>query len=172
MGGAITFDDGLYSIHADTTKTSVWTITDDDIYEFGDIQIDVDSADLYGSISAEYGDSNDAGKVNITPTYTADSAKRKTSVSLLFASQSHSAQILAYRALVNSRAGAPFSLSVSDAALWLTPFKDLITISSTALPLINGDYKVLQVDLQQVGCAIKLQRYDSAAYNNPTGYLV
>lgn len=172
MGGAITFDDGVYSIHADAAKTSVWTVTDNDIFEIGEIKHDIELADLYGSISAEYFAADDAGKQNITPTYTVDSAGRKTTISVPFAAATHSAQILAYRQLIRARTGGEFTITLSDAALWLTPFADLITISSTAIPIINGDYEVVQIDLQQYGAAVKLRAYNSAVYAAPSGYLV
>lgn len=172
MGGSITFDDGVYSIHADAARASVWTATDNDILEIGEIQHDIETANLYGAVSAEFFDANDAGRSNVTPTYTIDAAQRKTSANFTFCAASHSAQILAYRQLVKSRQGGEFTIVLSDAALWLTPFVDLITISSAALPIIDGDYEVQQVDLQQHGCAVKVRRYASGAYAAPAGYLV
>lgn len=172
MGGALTFNDGLYSIHADAARTSVWTVTDADILEIGEIQHDVELANYYGAISAEYFNADDAGRSNVTPTYTVDSALRKTTASFPFCSAAHSAQILAYRQLIKSREPGEFTITLSFAALWLTPFADIVTISSTVLPIINGDYEVVQVDLQQTGCAVKLRKYSSSAYADPAGYLV
>jgi len=172
MGGALTFEDGVYSLHADAARTSVWTVTDNDIYEIGEIQHDVELANLYGAISAEYFSADDAGRSNVTPTYVADATGRKTTAAFPFSATTHSAQILAYRQLVKSRTGGEFTILLSDAALWLTPFADIITISSAALPIIDGDYEVIQIDLQQVGCAVKLRKYASSAYADPTGYLV
>jgi hypothetical protein len=172
MGGALTFNDGLYSIHADAARTSVWTINDADIIEIGDIQHDVELANLYGAISAEYFSSNDAGRSNVTPTYTVDATGRKTTAAFPFSATNHSAQILAYRQLIKSREGGEFTITLSDAALWLTPFADLVTIASTALPIIDGVYEVLQIDLQQFGCAVKLRKYSSTAYAAPSGYLI
>ena len=171
MGGAITFNDGVYSVHADAPRTSVLTITDADVLHIGEVSFDVATDEQFGAISAEYFNADDAGKKNTSPQYVIDATGRATALSLLFCDQSHSAQILAYRALVKSLAKRTITLTVSDAGLWLLPHIDNVTINSAAAPMLNGEYEVTQVDLTVAGAALKLREYAPSAYADPATYL-
>jgi hypothetical protein len=171
MGGAVTFNNGKYSLHADTAKTSVWTVTDDDVYQVGDLSLDVETDSTFGIISAEYYSADDAGRRNTTPQYEADPLGRATALSLLFSATSHSAQVLAYRALQKSLAPRSLTLTVSDAGLYLLPHVDAIAIDSVAAPFLNGVYVVEQVDLTGTGAALKLREYAPTAYAAAPTYL-
>lgn len=176
FGGVIIFNDGKYGIYADEAKTSVWTITDQDIIEFGEFTHAGELRNTWNAIKARYYDADQGGVQVTTPVYedsTAVAAEglRETSVELKFTPSSHSAQILAYRTLQRSRDGRTLSLTVSDAGLFVRPF-ETITLSSAAAPFLNGTYEVIQVDLAQVGCIMQLRGYASAAYDTPSGYLV
>jgi hypothetical protein len=172
FGGSLTFEDGLYCLYADAPRESVWTITDHDVIAFSEIAHDVDTADLFGKISAEYYDADDAGRRAFTPEYVADVAGRKTALSLLFAGSSRTAQIAAYRALHKSRAPRSFTLTTHDAGLWLSPGKDAVELAFTSLPWLNGKYAVDQVDLTQQGAALKLRSYSATAYADAASYVV
>lgn len=176
FGGVIVFNDGKYGIYADESRSSVWTVTDDDIIEFGEYTHAGELRNTWNAIKARYYDSDQGGVQITTPVYedsTAISAEglRETSLDFKFTPASHSAQILAYRTLQRSRDGRTLSLTVSDAGLFVRPF-ELITVSSDAAPFLNGTYEVIQIDLAQVGCVMQLRGYASAAYDAPSGYLV
>lgn len=172
FGGAITLDNGLYRIDADQARTSVFTITDDDVLAVGDLTHAAATEDLFGAISAQYYDINDSGQQATTPVFAVGAGdQRETTVALSYSAASHSAQILAYRALMKSRAGKTLSLTITDAGIYLLPFVDLVTVASTAATFLNGTYEILQVDLQPEGVTLRLREYAPTAYADPATYL-
>jgi hypothetical protein len=173
FGGAITLDNGLYRIDTDQARTSVFTITDDDILGVGEFQHAVSTEDLFGAISAQYFDINDSGQQATTPVYAVGAgAQRETGLSLPYCAAAHSAQILAYRALMKSRTDKAVSVTVTDAGLYLLPFVDVVTIASDVATFMNGTYEILQVDLQPEGVTLRLREYAPSAYADPATYLV
>lgn len=175
FGGAITFSDGVYKLYADAARASVWTITDDDIIELGEYTHSADPENVFNVISASYFDKSDSGQTTMTAVYedaaAATEGVRETTIRLPFTPAVHSAQILAYRALARMRNGRALTIAVSDAGLWLEAF-DVVVISSTSYPAYNGTWDVVQVDMKDVGVELTLKEYVSAAYDDPTTYLV
>lgn len=175
FGGAITFSDGKYKMYADAARSSVWTITDDDILELGEYVHSAEPENVYNVISASYFDAADEGATTVTEVYedaaAATEGVRETTIRLPFTPAVHSAQILAYRALARMRNGRTLTVTVSDAGLWLEAF-DVVVISSTTYPAFDGTWDVVQVDMKDVGVELTLREYVSAAYTNPTTYLV
>jgi len=96
---------------------------------------------------------------------------RETSLDLRYAAKTHSAQILAYRELIRSRAGKRTTLTLSDAAIYLQPL-DRVTLSSSDASFLSGSYEVMQVDMAQFGVIVQLREYASDAYADPSTYLV
>lgn len=175
FGGAITYSGGAYKIHADAARSPVWTITDDDILELGEYQHSVEAGQRFNVISASFSNADDSGLTNVTTPYVdpAESSEgtRETSIDLPFTPKSHSAQILAYRALKKMRNGRQLTVRVHDAGLYLDAF-EVVTVASTEFPACNGTYEVLQVDMAEEGAQLTLTEYVSAAYASPSGYLV
>lgn len=176
FGGALIDVDGKLGLVVDGARTAVWTITDDDIVEFGEFVHAGDYADTFNAVKAHYFDALSDGKEATTPVYeiaaavTADGL-RETSIDLSFVPATHSAQILAYRELQRSRAGKRLSLTLSDAALFLAVL-DRVAVTSTDASFVNGDYEVVQVELAQFGAVVHLREYPTAAYADPSTYLV
>lgn len=171
IDGALLFVEGKYTLFAAYDRASVWTVTDDDILELPEFPHDSEAASRFGSIKAQYYDASGAGTNTTTPVYELVAGGRETSLALPFTSESHSAQILAYRALQRSQKAQTFPVTVSDAGLWLNPF-DVITIASSGLSFLSGTYEVLIIDPIQDGATLLLRPYSSEAFNAPSGYLV
>jgi hypothetical protein len=175
MGGSVYFADGKYCVRADKARSSVWTITDDDIIEIGEFVHEAEQGDAPNTIKARFQDADDDGVSVFTEPYEAAGASgeptQEVVLSLPFTARTHSAQIIAYRELIRARDGRALSLQVSDAGLYLEPL-DVVTISSTAAPWLNGVFQVIQTDLESPGCRLQLRGYDADAYTDPGGYLV
>lgn len=174
--GHITYSDGLYKIVADTARTSVWTITDDDILEVGEYIAAADSGAMYNTIKGLYTDVSDASRSTEAPVYedsaavTAD-GRRETALNVPWCAAKHSAQILAYRKLYELRNGRRAALRVTDAALFLDAF-ELVTIACTAFPFLNGTWQIDMSELADEGVVLNLREYVSQLYTNPTTYLI
>lgn len=176
FGGVLINVNGKIGVRLDEERSSVWTVTDDDIIEFGEFTHASDAADTYNAIKARFFDADNNGIEATTPVYDlpysiAEDGLRETAIDLRFCAKTHSAQILAYRELFRSRAGKRLRLTLSDAALYLQAL-DRITIQSDAAPFVDGDYEVVQVDLSQFGATVQLREYPTDAYANPSTYLV
>lgn len=175
-GGILIDVDGKVGLRLDGARSSVWTVTDDDILEFGEYVHEGPYDSLNNAIKARFFDAADDGAEATTPVYEITAAQavegvRETSLDLRFTAASHSAQILAYRELYRSRAGKRLTLTLSDAALELQAL-DRITIASTDAAFINGDYEVVQIDLAQFGATVQLREYPADAFADPATYLV
>lgn len=172
--GRITYSDGQYKIIADAARSSAWTITDDDILEISEHTHGASSADAYNAIKALYADSDAADRETTTPVYdisaTVVEGLRETAVRLPFTQTSHSAQILAYRRLLELRNGRRLAIRVHDAGLFLDAF-EVVTIASTGATFINGTWQIDQIDIADVGVVLTLREYVSALYTDPTTYL-
>jgi Putative phage tail protein len=173
FGGGLAFDDGKYTCIVDKSKMSVWTITDDDIFEVGRIVHGPER--LFNTIKATYFDADALGRPGTTPVYSvpgaiASEGEVATSVALPCVATSVSAQILAYRALINGREFRMLTLTVSDAGLWLLPF-DRVTVNSAAAPYLTGEWKVLQRDAVEIGVLLVLTNYSENAFADPLTYL-
>jgi hypothetical protein len=97
---------------------------------------------------------------------------RENLLDLAWTPDSHSAQILAYRNIQQNRDGRVATLKLHDAAMYLSP-RDIITITSTKRPFLNGTWEVIQKDVDAAGVVIALRGHDSASlYASPSGYLV
>lgn len=169
--GRLVYQDGKYGIVADAAQSSVWTVTDTDILEIGTVKHGADSNAYFGAVSAKFYDSQQGGVQDETPVYEAEAGQRETSVTLPFTDRSHSAQIIAFRELIEGRDGRSMDLLLTDAAIYLSP-GERITIASVATPFINGEFKVEQVDLATPGVRVTLKGYTAAAYVDPATYLV
>lgn len=173
-GGALYLADGLYTLRADIARSSVWTITDDDVYEIGEYVHEAEQGNAPNVIKARYADAGEDGVDVITPAYDEASATGEpiieTVLALPFSATSHSAQILAYRELQRARDGRQLSVTVSDAGLFLEPL-DVVTMASDAADWLNGDFQVMQIDLAQTGCILTLRGYNSTVYTDPADYL-
>lgn len=176
FGGVLIDVDGKIGCAMDGARSSVWTITDDDILEFGSFDHAGDVTRTYNTIKARYFDGGSDGVESVTEAYeipgaVATEGVQETTIDLRFTPGAHSAQILAFRELHRSRAGKTFSLTVSDAGLYLQQL-DRVTIASDAAPFVDGDYEVVQVDLAQFGAVLQLREYPADAYADPATYLV
>jgi hypothetical protein len=174
--GRLNLQDGKFAIVADAPRSPVWTVQDLDILEIGEYQFATDARNLFNAISANYYDSNDAGRRSTTPPFElgpeiAAEGLRETSVNLPFTDQASSAQIIAFRELMQARDGRALTLRLIDAALYLSP-SDIIEISTTFAPFLNGQFEVIQVDLADVGVMVTLRGYSAAVYADPSTYLV
>lgn len=169
--GRITFQNGKYAIVADEARDSVWTITDDDILEFGEFKHAAAIDEVYGAISAGFYDAAQGGLRETTTVYEEEAGQRETNIMLAFTARSHSAQIIAYRELLQMRDGRGVVLRLIDAACYLAA-GERVTIASTAAPFMNGEYEVLQVDPETPGVRVSLRGYVEDAYVDPTEYLV
>lgn len=170
MDGAILYADGQYKLYADAPRSSVWTITADDILDIPEFPFDNEARERFGAVRAAYYDATSGGKNTTTTVLELVSGGRETSLALPFTSESHSAQILAYRSLKRSQKSQTFNITVTDAGLWLDPF-DVITISDDAMAFLNGAYIVLHAEPAQEGVTLLLRPYDATVYNDPAGYL-
>lgn len=176
FGGVLIDVSGKIGCRMDESRSSVWTITDDDIIEFGEFAHAGAYENTYNAIKARFFDADSDGAEDTTPVYEmtyeqALEGLRETAIDLRFAAKTHSAQILAYKELMRSRAGKRLSLTLSDAGMYLQAL-DRVTISSTDASFINGDYEVLQVDLAQFGVIVQMREYPTDAYASPSTYLV
>lgn len=174
--GVITFSDGLYKIVADAPRTSVWTVTDDDILEVQEYVHSASITQAFGSIKASFYDSGDAGRQSQTEPYDdaiaiAAGETRETAIDLPFCPTSHAAQILAYRKLKELRSGRRLTLRVSDAAIALDAF-EVITVASASAPMFDGEYQVDLIDMAETGYILQLREYVPTMYGDPEGYLV
>lgn len=173
--GHITYSDGKYKIVADAARSSVWTITDDDILEIGEQIHGAGKAEAYNSIKAIYSDSDAASRELTTPVLdlsaTFSEGLRETSIRLPYTPATHSAQILAYRKLYELRNGRRLTLRVHDAGLFLDAF-EVVTVTTTGTTFINGTWQVDQIDIADVGVVLTLREYVSTLYTDPTTYLV
>ena len=172
--GHIIYSDGLYKIVADAARTSVWTITDDDILEVGEYIASSDSGELYTTIKTIYASASDASRTTESKVYEDAAAvtvegRRETAIREPFCAAEHSAQILAYRKLYEMRNGRRLAIRVSDAGLFLDAF-EVVTVSSTAFPFLNGTYQVDMTELVEEGVTLTLREYVSQLYTNPTTY--
>lgn len=174
--GKITYQDGKYALVPDRARASVWTVRDADILEIGEYTHATESRALFNAISASFFDSATGGRRTTTAPYELAAAitaegLRETTIDLPFTALDHSAQIIAYRELMQLRDGRACAIRLTDAALYLSP-ADRITIASAEAPFLNGDYEVLQVDLADVGALVTLRGYNPDVYTNPSEYLV
>lgn len=169
--GRITFQNGKYAIVADEARDSVWTITDDDILEFGEFKHGAAIDEIYGAISAGFYDVAQGGLRETTEVYEAEAGQRETNIMLAFTARSHSAQIIAYRELAQMRDGRAVVLRLIDAACYLAA-GERVTIMSLAAPFMNGEYEVMQVDPESPGVRVSLRAYVEDAYTDPSEYLV
>lgn len=174
--GHIIYADGLYKIVADESRSSVWTITDDDILEVGEYIASADSGELPNTIKTIYSDSDENSSTVESPVFEDSAAvsaegRRETAIREPFCATTWSAQILAYRKLKELRNGRRLAIRVSDAGLFLDPF-EVVVVSSTAFPFLNGTYSIDMSELADEGVVLSLREYVSALYDNPTGYLV
>lgn len=173
--GHITFNGGKYAIVADDARSSVWTVTDDDILEIHEWTAATETRHMYNAVSAAYYDVGLGGARTTTAPYemteAATEGLRETSVSLPFTPDNHSAQINAYRNLIEARDGRSIVMRLTDAALYLLP-TEVITIDSDDAAFLNGDYQIVQIDLADVGAIVTLRGYDSDVYADPSTYLV
>lgn len=170
FGGAITFEEGLYSIRADKARSPVWTVTDADILALTEITFEADAAVKFDAIKGVYYDAAGDGTRVTTPVIELGAGARETSVDFAFAASSEGAQIVAFRKLSYDRDGGSISIILSDAATSLVP-TDVITVSSAVFPFANGNWQVLQVDIAEVGCIVTARRYVSGAYVDPATYV-
>lgn len=172
FGGVLTFVDGKYEIHADKDRASVHTFSDDDILGLEQYQFAAAPEDIFDAIKAVYFDTSNNSRRNTTPVIeiAGAAAPRETSIELPFTPETHSAQIIAYRALQEGRNGGEIVLRMSDAALYLNP-AEVFTINSDALSIINGEYKCVQVDLAPIGCIVVAKKKVADAYATPSTYL-
>lgn len=174
FGGALYYSDGLYKIRADEDTASVWTIEDADILGIGEFVAEGDTVSTPTAIRAKYFDQQDEGDENISPVYesalVATEGYREKTINVPFCSQNHSAQILAFRHLAYAQDGRAVNLTLRDCAIYLEPF-DVVMISSETAPFLNGDYRVMQVDLVDQGVAVTLQGRPSGAYAAESTYL-
>lgn len=176
MRGYLRFYDGKYVLIADQERTSVWTVTDDDILEIGDYVHASETHLRFNQIKSVYYDSDGESERKTTPVYThtagvtADGGVRETSLTLAYTSSSVSAQIIAYRELITGRDGRTLSIRVSDAGMWLG-IGEVITLDSDAFPFINGSFEVVQIDPAEVGCTLSLRAYVADAYASPADYI-
>ena len=165
-----------FYLRADEERTSVITITDDDIIALGEYVHEGETRTTPNAIKATYYDADDAGTKQTTPVYedtaavSADGGLRELVISCPFTPYSHSAQILAYRELRRARDGRQLTLQLNDIGLFLQPL-EVITISSTSAAFLNGDYEVVQVDVAEVGASLILRGYAADAYDDPDDYL-
>lgn len=176
FGGVLVDVNGKIGCIMDGERSSVWTITDDDILEFGEYVASNAHANTFNAIKAKFFDVDSNGEETTTPVYELTYAQateglRETSIDAPFVAKSHSAQILAFRELMRSRAGRRLTITVHDAGLYLQAL-DRVTLASTDASFVNGDYEVVQVDLAQFGAILQLREYPTAAYADPSTYLV
>lgn len=169
--GRITFQNGKYGLVADAARSSVWTIGDRDILEFGEFKHAASDAELFGAISAQFFNAEQGGLRDTTETYEEEAGQRETSVMLPFTPLTHSAQIIAYRELVQMRDGRGMVLRLTDAAIYLSP-GDRVTMDTSTWGFANGEYEVLQVDLDTPGVRVTLRAYVADVYADPATYLV
>jgi hypothetical protein len=174
-GAVITYSGGKYGLAIDEAKTSVWTITDSDVIEVGEYQAAGNTDETPTAVKARFYDQDNSGLQATTPTYLdaaqATEGYREAVLDLGFTPKNHSAQILAYRDLQKARDGRRLELVVSDAGLYLQPL-ERVTVSFDNASFLNGEYSVVQVDLDQNGCILSLVGYVAGAYTDPTTYLV
>ena len=171
FGGAITFEDGLYSIRAEKARSSVWTATDADIKALGEMQFEADAAVYFDAIKGVYYDAAGDGRRLTSPVQVLGGGARETSIDLPFVDSSRNAQVLVFRKLTYDRDGGLISITFSDAALSLVP-TEVFTISSVAFPFANGNWQVIQIDVADVGCIVAARRYVSGAYVDPATYVL
>lgn len=173
FNGAVVFSNGKYGIKADKTRAPIWTVTDADILAIEDIAHDVPIENRFSAIKGVFYDADNLGRRTTTPVHevTGETITRETAVDLPFTPDNHSAQILARRSLYLTREALPLTLRLHDPAAYLEP-ADVITIDSDALPVIDGQYQVMQVDLADRGVVVTLRKLVSAAYADPSAYLI
>jgi hypothetical protein len=169
--GSIAFVDGKYGVYVDTARASVLTIVDDDIIEVGEYEHEPPPEALFDTISATYFDVDDDGLEKTTPAYSLGLG-RETVTQLPFAASNRTAQIVARKSLLKSRAGRAVTITVSDVAAAIVPFADAVTITSDAAPWLDAKYEVLQVDFTAEGVSLKLREYAAAKDDNPASYLI
>lgn len=169
--GRIMFQNGVYGLVADKARPSTFTVTDDDILEIGEFKHAASNDDFYGAISAVFYDAAQGGIRDTTDVYEREAGGRETSVVLPFTSQKHSAQIIAYRELLQGRDGRALAIHLPDFAAYWAPGKR-IAIASVSAPHLNGYYEVMQVDLASPGVSVSLRGYVEDAYRDPSEYLI
>jgi hypothetical protein len=177
MRGRITYRNGKYSLLADAARDPLSVkVTDADVLELGEYSFGAETRARFNAISAKYFNAGDAGQPATTAPYVLSAAVateglRETSLNLSFTAQTHSAQIIAYRELIEGRDGRGVTVRLTDAWLYLSP-GDVIEIDTKEVTFINGLYTVMQVDLEEVGASIVLKGYAPEVYADPSAYLV
>ena len=175
FGGSLYMSGGKYIIKADQPEASIFTVTDDDILGVSSYQHEGRRRDTPTSIKARYYDTA-GGTEALTVTVenaaaVAAEGLREKVIDLPFTDNALSAQVLAYRALVNARAGRRLSVVLTDVAMFFEP-TERITVASASFPVINGEWRVSQFDVQPVGVLVQLVQYDASAYANPNTYVI
>lgn len=174
--GKIVYRAGKYGIIADKARSSVWTVSEDDLIQLGEFTSGAEKGAAFASATAKYYDTlGTGGNMRTTPVYKlpsviATEGDRRLVPTLPFTPDAHSAQIIAFRELLQTRDGRAVTLNLSDAALYLIP-TDVITINFPSAPFLNGDWSVEQVDLAEVGAAVTLSGYSPDVYADPSTYL-
>lgn len=174
--GRIIWKAGKYGVIADQARSSVWTVTEDDLIELGEFTSGAQKGAAFSSVCAKYFDTSASdGNMRTTavyklPSVIAAEGDRRLVPTLAFTPDNHSAQIIAYRELLQTRDGRSVSLTLSDAALYLIP-SDVITIAFPSAPFLNGLWTVEQVDMSDVGAVVSLSGYNPDVYADPTTYL-
>lgn len=174
--GRVVWTPDGYAVIADGPRSSVWTVTEDDLIEIGEFQSAAEKGAAFSSVSAKFFNTSDSGgQMNLTPVYKLPSViaaegDRRLVPTLPFTPDDHSAQIIAYRELMQSRDGRSLTLNLSDAALYLLP-SEVITLAFPSAAFLNGDYEVVQVDLAAIGAVVTLRGYNPDCYADPATYL-
>jgi hypothetical protein len=174
--GKIVWSAGKYGIIADIARGSVWTVTEDDLIELGEWASGAENGAAFASVSAHFFDvTSNGGQMATTPVYKladviAEEGDRRLVPTLPFTPDKHSAQIIAYRELLQTRDGRSLTLTLSDAAVYLVP-SEVITLDFQSAAFLNGDYEVMQVDVAAFGVTLTLRGYSPAVYADPSTYL-
>lgn len=176
--GALTYADGLFLPRADRPADSVWTITDDDVIGEGvDYAAAAPRAMVPNVVKATFADALDGGNRRTTTPYelagavAADGWTKEVPIDLPFTPSSVSAQVIAYRRLMQARDGRGLVFDTHDGGLFLRP-NDVVTFSSVEMPWASGDYRVQLVEVLNSGCRLHLTGYATSAYVDPTTYIV
>lgn len=176
FGGSVSYYDGQYHIHADKARTAVVTFTDEDLLGIESYDCEAEADNLFNAIKGIYQSSQEVGRTTATriidlPDAQVTEGVVETALSLPFTPQDHCAQILAYRHMLYARDGRVAVFAFTDAAAGVRP-PDVFTISSASFPWLNGQYQVMQIDMAGAGFIVTARRYLSAAYADPSTYVI
>jgi hypothetical protein len=175
FGGALYYQDGKFHIRADEPRSSVYTITDDDIVGLGEYSAENGTAQTPTVIRSRYYDPAIEGREALTPNYVsaaeATDGRRERTVDLPFCGNKYSAQVIAFRALTQAQDGRALNITLTDVAATLEIY-DTVTINSVDAAFLNGDYRVIQKDMVGSGYQLSLQGYVPGAYVSEDSYLL